>query len=149
MTMVLCMTYSNGASIVVNASRDKVWDALTKPELVKQYFFGTDLVTDWTVGSALFFRGEWNGKAYEDRGTVLSFEPMTSLSFNYWSSFSGLQDKPELRQIIRYGLEDTSNGVLVTVDQSNVDTQEHADHGAKNWQGVLDAMKKLVEGLVP
>jgi uncharacterized protein YndB with AHSA1/START domain len=145
MTMVLSMSYSNGASIVVNASREKVWDALTKPGLVKQYFFGTNLVTDWTVGSALFFRGEWNGKAYEDRGTVLSFEPMRNLSFNYWSSFTGLEDKPELRQIIRYGLEDTSNGVLVTVDQSNVDTQEHADHGAKNWQGVLEAMKKLVE----
>jgi uncharacterized protein YndB with AHSA1/START domain len=142
------MSYSNGASIVVNAPRERVWDALTKPELVKQYFFGTNLVTDWTVGSALFFRGEWNGKPYEDRGAVLSFEPLKGLSFNYWSAFSGLEDRPELRQIIRYGLEDTSKGVLVTVDQSNVDTQEHANHGAKNWQGVLEAMKKLVEGQI-
>jgi hypothetical protein len=78
---------------------------------------------------------------------VLSFEPLNSLSFNYWSAFSGLEDRPELRQIVRYTLEDTDEGVLVTVDQSNVDTQEHADHGAKNWQGVLEGLKKLVEGL--
>jgi hypothetical protein len=47
--------------------------------------------------------------------------------------------------IVRHGLEDTSNGVQVTVDQSNVDTQERADHGAKNWQCVLEVLKKLVE----
>jgi uncharacterized protein YndB with AHSA1/START domain len=148
MTNVYGMSYSNNASVVINASRERVWDALTRPELVKQYFFGTNLVTDWTVGSELFFRGEWNGKPYEDKGTVLSFEPMDSLSFNYWSAFSGLEDRSEIRQIVRYRLEDTSNGVLVTVDQSNVDTQEHADHGAKNWQGVLEGLKKLVEGQV-
>jgi uncharacterized protein YndB with AHSA1/START domain len=145
MTMLFRMSYSNNASVVVNASREKIWEALTKPELVKRYFFGTNLVTDWTVGSALFFRGDWNGKAYEDKGTVLSFDPPKSLSFDYWSAFSGHEDRPDLRQIVRYDLEETDGGIRVSVDQSNVDTQEHADHGAKNWQGVLEALKKLVE----
>ena len=114
--------------------------------VIKQYFFGTNLVTDWKVGSPLAFRGEWEGKSYEDRGTVLSFEPPRSLSFNYWSSMSGLEDTPEGRQIVRYDLADTAEGVRVTVDQSNVDTQERADHSAKNWHGVLDGLRKVVEG---
>ena len=74
------MPYSSSASIVIEAPRTKIWDALTRPELIKQYFFGTNLVTDWTVGSPLFFRGEWSGTSYEDKGTVLSFDPMTGLS---------------------------------------------------------------------
>jgi uncharacterized protein YndB with AHSA1/START domain len=138
--------YSASASIVVQAPRQKVWEAVTEPALVKRYFFGTDLVTDWKVGSPLLFRGEWEGKAYEDRGKVLAFDPPRSLSFDYWSSFSGTEDKPELRQIIRYDLEEVGGGVRVTIDQSNVDTQERADHSAQNWKTVLEGLKSLVEG---
>jgi uncharacterized protein YndB with AHSA1/START domain len=140
------MPYSTSATTVVNAPLERVWDALTRPELVKQYFFGTDLVTDWKVGSALFFRGEWNGQAYEDRGTVRSFEPMRSFSYDYWSSFSGLPDEPARRQLIRYEVEPAADGVHVAVHQSNVDTQERADHSGKNWRGVLESFKKFLEG---
>jgi uncharacterized protein YndB with AHSA1/START domain len=139
------MPFSSSSFVVVSASRDRVWDALTKPDIVKQYFFGTNLVTDWKVGSPLYFRGEWEGKAYEDRGTVLSFQEGTSLSFDYWSGFSGLEDRQELRQIIRYDVEETDGRVKVSVHQSNVDTQARADHSAKNWSGVLEGLKKLVE----
>src|SRR5450631_4238155 len=101
------MPFSASVSQDIRASIESVWDAITKPEIVKQYFFGTNLVTDWKVDSPLFFRGEWQGKAYEDRGTVLAFDPMQSLTYNYWSGFSGVEDDPALRQIIRYDLEPT------------------------------------------
>jgi len=140
------MAFSSSASIDIHAPLASIWDAITKPEIVKQYFFGTNLVTDWKVGSPLFFRGEWQGKSYEDKGTVLSFEPMKSLSYNYWSGFSGLEDKPETRQIIRYDLAPASVGVLLTIHQSNVDTQARADHSATNWRSVLQALKQLLEG---
>jgi uncharacterized protein YndB with AHSA1/START domain len=140
------MPFSSTASLDIRAPLSSVWDAITKPEIVKQYFFGTNLVTDWKIGSAIFFRGEWEGKSYEDRGTVLSFAPTKGLSFSYWSSFSGLEDKPELRHIIRYDLETTHDGTRITVHQANVDTQERADHSASNWRSVLEALKQLLEG---
>jgi len=140
------MAFSSSASVDIHAPLAGVWDAITNPEIVKQYFFGTNLVTDWTVGSPLFFRGEWQGKSYEDRGTVMSFEPMKSLSYNYWSCFSGLEDKPEARQIIRFDLTHSGVGVLLTIHQSNVDTQARADHSATNWRSVLQALKQLLEG---
>src|SRR5688572_19360675 len=143
------MSYSSSASVVIQAPREAIWRAITDPAIVKRYFFGTNLVTDWKVGNPLFFRGEWEGKAYEDRGTVLSFDPLNTLSFDYWSSMSGIPDKPELRQIVRYDLTEEGDGVRVSIQQSNVDTQERADHSAKNWQGVLAAMKNLVEASAP
>jgi len=140
------MSYSTSATIDIQAPRNLVWRALTEPALVKQYFFGTNLDTTWAVGSDVFFRGEWQGKKYEDRGTVLTFTPEKSLSYNYWSAFSGHEDKPELRHIIRFDLDDAAGGgVRLKLDQSNVDTQEHADHAAKNWQGVLAELKKFAE----
>ena len=71
---------------------------------------------------------------------------MKSLSYNYWSSFSGLEDKPGMRQIIRYELEPVRDGVRLTIQQSNVDTQARADHSATNWRSVLEALKQLLEG---
>ena len=32
-------------------------------------------LTDWEEGSSLVFRGEWEGKAYEDKGTILEAIP--------------------------------------------------------------------------
>ena len=147
--MVRPMPYAASVSTVIQAPREKVWAALTRPEIVKQYFFGTNLDTDWRVGSPLFFRGEWQGKSYEDRGTVLSFEPMKSLSYNYWSAFSGLPDEPSKRQIIRFDLAASDHGVSVTILQSNVDTQQRADHSAQNWRGVLASLKQLLETTAP
>jgi uncharacterized protein YndB with AHSA1/START domain len=137
--------YSFSASVLISAPQSAVWKAITDPKLVERYFFGTRLSTDWTVGSDLTFRGEWNGQAYEDRGTVLSFEPQRSLSFNYWSSFSGTEDVPERRQIVRYELAETEGGTSVTLEQSNIDTQERADHSKENWIVVLSGLKNLVE----
>jgi uncharacterized protein YndB with AHSA1/START domain len=138
--------YSFSVSTLIRAPRSAVWAALTQPELVKKYFFDTNLTTDWRVGSPLTFRGEWNGQAYEDRGTVLTYEPERSLAYDYWSSFSGTEDMPEHRQIIRFGLTDAEGGILVTLEQSNIDTQERADHSKENWLKVLTGLKDLVEG---
>lgn len=137
--------YSFSVSVLVHAPRKAVWDAVTKPELVQKYFFGTRLATDWRVGSPVTFRGEWNGEAYEDRGTVLAFDAPRALEFDYWSSFSGTEDVKERRQIIRYDLEEASGGTKVSVSQSNIDSQERADDSTKNWQVVLDGLKKVVE----
>ena len=139
------MAFSSSTTLLIHASRERVWQGLTDPKLVKQYFFGTNLETTWNVGAPLAFRGEWEGKAYEDRGTVLAFEPGLSLSYDYWSSFSGKPDTPETRQIVRYELTEEGAAVRLTVTQSNVDTQERAEHSAKNWETVFGGLKKLVE----
>ncbi len=139
------MTYSSSASIIINAPKEEIWEALTIPEQVKQYFFSTNLVTTWEVGSPILFRGEWEGKPYEDKGTVLSFIPLQSLSYDYWSNFSGIEDKKENYQILSYELQDMQDGIQVTINQSNVATQESADHSSENWKKVLEALENFVE----
>ena len=56
-------TFIAKTSITINAPKSKVWDALTKPELIKQYLFGTEVTTDWQVGSPIIYKGIWEGKA--------------------------------------------------------------------------------------
>ena len=50
------------AQITVSSSREKVWEALTDPALIRQYFLGTKITTTWRVGDAITHSGEYNGK---------------------------------------------------------------------------------------
>ena len=128
----------------VKAPKSKVWEALTNPTIVKQYFFDSNMDTDWNVGSILKFWGEYEGQSYEDKGFVLSFTPNKELSYSYLSSWSGKEDEPENYLKVSYKVEDHEDGTLLTIEQSNYDA-EKAEHSASNWESVIDGLKKLVE----
>ena len=133
------------AAVTINAPASKVWDALTKPELIKQYLFGTEVTTDWQVGSPITYKGVWEGKTYEDKGKVLQIENEKLLVSTFWSSLSGLPDISTSYKIVRYELSDEGRETRLTITQTNNDTQEEADHSEQNWRMVLDGIKKLVE----
>jgi len=139
-------TFIAKATTTINAPALKVWDALTKPELIKQYLFGTEVTTDWQVGSPISYQGIWEGKAYEDKGKVLQVEPGKLLISTYWSSLAGLPDVPENYKTVRYELLAEGGGTRLTIIQDNNATQEEASHSEQNWKMVLDGMKKLLEG---
>jgi len=134
------------ATSTINAPISKVWDALTKPELIKQYLFGTEVNTDWQVGSPITYKGEWEGKHYEDKGEILQIEPQKLLVSTFWSSLAGLPDVPENYKTVHYELSPENGGTKLTITQDNNANQEEADHSAQNWNTVIDGMKKLLEG---
>ena len=138
-------TYIANATITINAPASKVWDAITKPDLIKQYLFGTEVATDWQVGSPITYKGTWEGKTYEDKGKILQVEPGRLLVSTYWSSFLGVSDIPENYQTVRYELSAESDGTRLTITQDNNDTQEAVAHSEQNWKMVLDGIKKLLE----
>lgn len=129
---------------VVNAPIEKVWDALTNREIVKQYFFGSDQVTDWKVGSPILWTGEYEGTTYTDKGTVLEFVPNEKLVFSYLSSWANREDKPENYLRVSYEVKPVESGTALTITQTNYD-EEKVRHSAENWAAVIDGLKKLVE----
>jgi len=133
-------------STTINTPISKVWDALTKPHIIKQYLFGTEVTTDWQVGSPITYKGLWNGKAYEDKGKVVQIEVEKLLVSTFWSSLSGLPDVPENYKTVRYELTADGNGTRLTITQDNNESQEDANHSEQNWKMVLDGLKKLLEG---
>ena len=132
--------------ISIKAPALKVWDALTKPELIKQYLFGTQVTTDWQVGSPITYEGVWEGKSYKDKGTILQVEQGRLLVSTFWSALAGLPDVPENYQTISYELSAEGSGTKLTLTQDNNNTQEDANHSEQNWKMVLEGMKKLLEG---
>jgi uncharacterized protein YndB with AHSA1/START domain len=133
------------AEVTINAPAAEVWRALTDPELVKQYFFGTNVVSDWKQGSPIFYRGEWEGQAYEDKGTILEIVPNKLLKTNYFSPLSGEKDIPDNYQVISYELAEDGDKTVLIITQDNLKDQSAADRSAKNWNMVLGGMKTLLE----
>jgi uncharacterized protein YndB with AHSA1/START domain len=142
---IMNKTFFTKTTITINAPTSKVWEALTNPELIKQYLFGTQVTTDWKAGSPITYKGEWEGKSYEDKGIVLQVDPGRLLISTFWSSLSGLPDIPESYKTVRYELSTEGSGTKLIIIQDNNNSQEEASHSEQNWKMVLDSIKKLLE----
>lgn len=129
---------------IIHAPVEKVWDALTNPEIVQQYFFGTTLITNWKVGDDIVFQGEWEGQQYKDVGKVLEYVHNEKLAYSYLSNWSGKEDKPENYLWICYEVRSIDNHTALTISQTNYD-EERAKHSEGNWAGIIDGLKKIVE----
>ena len=134
------------ASVTVDAPPERVWRALTDPETIKQYYFGTTVTTDWQPGSAITWAGEYEGRQYEDRGEILEADPPRLLRHTHFSPLGGKPDAPENYHTLTYTLADTGSGTEVTLEQDNNDSPEAAEHAAGNWRTMLDGLKATVEG---
>ena len=133
------------SSIKVDASVSKCWDALVDPEAIKQYMFGTNVVTDWKEGSPIVWKGEWKGKTYEDKGVILACKPMQTISYSHFSPLTGLPDKPENYHIVTIDLTTEGNQTCVSLSQDNNTSEQDRDHSKQNWDSMLEVFKKYVE----
>jgi uncharacterized protein YndB with AHSA1/START domain len=138
----------------VKAPPSAVWKALTTASTLKQFFFGSDISTDWRVGSPISFRGSWKGKPYEDKGNIQTFDRDQRLAFTHWSPLSGMEDTPENYHVVSFDLRPANGGTEVVLTQTNQNdaepiTPENRQEYAKNWTMVLEGLKKAVEAAPP
>ena len=133
------------ASTTINAPAGKVWDALVNPSLIKQYMFGTNVTSEWRKGSPIVWKGEWEGRKYEDKGTILELRPERMLRYSHFSALSGLPDTAENYHNITIELKSKGKQTEVSLSQDNNLTEEERQHSQKNWEMMLAGLKKLLE----
>ena len=132
---------------VIQAPLKKVWDALVDPELIKQYMFGINVISDWKEGSSIVWSGEWKGKKYEDKGRILKLENLRTLQYSHYSPLSGKSDIAENYHIVTITLSEFELhvGVEVKLTQDNNDSKDEQQHSEDNWNSILEELKKLLE----
>lgn len=132
--------------IQINASTAKVWEALASPKIIKQYMFGTEVVSTWQKGDTVIYKGQWDGHPFEDKGTILEIQPEKVLQIAYFSASSGLEDSPETHSLITYVLAPHADGTTtLSVTQDNNPSQSAADFAGENWEMTLAQIKYLME----
>ncbi len=133
------------ASTTIAAPVAAVWEALTSPALIKQYMFGTEVVSNWQEGSPITWRGEYQGRRYEDKGTILKFVPPHTLQYSHYSPLSGLPDEPQNYHTVTIEIFGQGTLTHVSLAQDGSATAEERDHSAKNWAIMLQGLRNLVE----
>ena len=139
-------------SELIASKPSQVWEALTNPEKIGQYYLGAEVGTDWKVGGPITWRGEWEGKAYSDKGEILDFDPPRHLSYSHWSAMSGTEDAAENYHQVDIDLTEVDGGTQVRLRQSNLvggvteDDRKSRPEFEKNWRSMLQGLRKVVEG---
>jgi uncharacterized protein YndB with AHSA1/START domain len=139
------MTATAQVSRVIPAKADEVWETLTSKAGMKAYMMGADVQTDWKVGSPITMKGEFNGKAYEDKGEVRSFEPGKRFSYTHVSSSA-----PDAEHLVTFELAPKGDATEVTIIQANTDggvsdaDREHKAQYEKMWTAMLEGVEKAV-----
>ncbi|MGH8125880.1 MAG: SRPBCC domain-containing protein [Rhodanobacteraceae bacterium] len=133
------------AETAVDASPQRVWQALTDPDEIAQYMFGARVLTDWKVGSPITWKGEWKGKPYEDKGEILRVEPERMLQYTHYSGMSGKSDIPENYHTVTITLSGQARQTIVTLTQDNNPDENAKKHSDDNWAMMLKGMKRIAE----
>ncbi|HNS12146.1 MAG TPA: SRPBCC domain-containing protein [Bacteroidia bacterium] len=135
-------------SIEINTSIEKVWHALTEPKIIAQYLHGTETITDWKVGSKITFQGEYEGTKYHDGGVIKEIIPNKKLSYTYWSSFTGLEDKPENYSLVTYDVEAIdSNKTKFTWTTKGYSGEKEYEASKSSMPKFLENIKSIVESI--
>lgn len=133
-------------SIIIDVEVSKVWEGLTKPEIIKEYLFGCETITDWKVGSEIIFQGEYEGHKYRDGGVIQEIVWKELLSYSYFSNFSGLEDKPENYSLITYTLKSIDdNKTEFTWIQKGYGDEQGYEHSKNGMEEFLEKIKEVIE----
>ena len=132
-------------NIELNAPVSKVWDALTKPELTKQYFFDCESISTYKVGDAIeFVMYKDNQKIVVVKGVITLCLTDKMLAYTCFSPET--ENKPDKHTMVTIALIPEENKTRLTITQGSFkDDKAHYDQTNQGWNFVLSGLKKLVE----
>jgi uncharacterized protein YndB with AHSA1/START domain len=132
-------------SIEIHALSSRVWEVLTDPALIKQFFTGAETITNWKIDSEIFFIHLYEGKEFVNKGIILRFVPNQVLSYTYWTAFSDSEDKPENYTTISYTLQEMNGKTSLSLLQTNFRNSAWYEALKTGWDTVLLKIKDIAE----
>ena len=133
----------NISTVIIDAPSEKVWNTITKPELVKLWQYGSDLLTTWEIGAEIKFRTEWEDRVFEQWGKVLEVIPYQLVRYSLFAPRPDLEDKPENYFIMNYILtaEDSRTKLEIVQEDNRPNAKQEEPKGEEH--PVLQSLKRL------
>ena len=128
----------------IRTTPEKLWAALTTPEFMRAYWFGTEMQSDWKRGSRWQMVGSDSGTVFDD-GEVLESAPPRKLVLSWTNRW-----KPELtadgEARMTYDIEPADGSVRLTVTHEIARAQSKLiDAVSRSWPQILSSLKSYLE----
>lgn len=136
--------------ILIKTSPERLWQALTDPEMTHQFLYQSRIVSDWKVGNEIkFVDGSGEITAF---GQLLAFEPPKLLSYT-WKLLSVPETSVDEPSRITYEIVERTDmpgvcSLTVTHDQFEDAPNTYRFVGS-GWPAVLSNLKTLLETGAP
>jgi uncharacterized protein YndB with AHSA1/START domain len=127
----------------IASTRERVWDALVKPEFNRQYW-GNENISDWRPGSRWEHRTIDAAREVRILGTVVESDPPRRLVLTW--AFPADADKPAAHTRVTFELEQIETMVRLTVTHADLTPGSDMMRGInEGWPRVLSSLKSFLE----
>ncbi|MCB0642877.1 MAG: SRPBCC domain-containing protein [Phaeodactylibacter sp.] len=136
--------------IQIHTSPEQVWEVLTHPVAIQQYFFGAHCDSSWTVGDRADFYVLKEGNAQVMvKGEVLKAEPPKLLEYTLFPTGMEIEDIPENYLYVRFELREAGTGTELLITQGDFEKVAKGElryqHTLDGWMTSLPKIKELAE----
>ncbi len=127
--------------IYIQAPPERVWQALTDPELTPQYYFGTRIESDFRPGSPYVYRSPDGSPMLE--GTIVESDPPRRLVMTFRPLWTG-EGTPESR--VTWEITPHENQSKLALIHEGLDLNSDLGRGVQDgWTQIISAMKTVLE----
>ncbi|WP_420969039.1 SRPBCC family protein [Bradyrhizobium sp. B120] len=126
----------------IETTPEKLWDALTSSAFTQQYWFDTEVRSNWTIGAPLAL--VTNGKI-TDTGEILEIDRPRRLAYTFKHEADPEMRKEPATKVV-FTLEPFGNVVKLTVTHEGFGVGSKLLDGiSKGWPAILSGLKSLLE----
>lgn len=134
-------------SVLLNATPERVWEALTHPGMTKQYYYNCEISSDWNKGSAVRWKGNYQGQPIDVNGEILDVIPGRKIKYTGFDKMvegdiTRRGDIYVTHEIVPHG---SKTKLLTTIEHFEGD-ETRAEYAAEEWDfEIMPRLQSLVE----
>jgi uncharacterized protein YndB with AHSA1/START domain/DNA-binding transcriptional ArsR family regulator len=132
-------------AIYINASPERIWQAITDGDETVRYFYGTRVVSDWNLGSHI--RYDYPDGTLAADGEVLAVDPPRRLEMTFHPRWDPeFEAEGAVRQVWQIDADHNASKLTVTRVGLKAGSKQ-ADEFGNGVVYIVSGLKSLVEGV--
>lgn len=127
----------------LRATPERVWQALTDPEVTQQYYYYTRAESDWNLGSKVSYRNHEGGVDLE--GKILEVAAPQRLVTTFEPTWAPQEDG-STPSTVAYDIQSFGDITKLTLTHAGIDSNDPGSAGVhEGWVQIVSSLKSLLE----